>query len=424
MSTFILKHRERDISPIAILISFRGHRYRKNIGESVSVRQWNVKRRRARVSSGVEENTLLNESLDLWEKAADKTIAHFNERDYVPSEEEFFKILFENRFKETREHHDTRIVPYFRTFIDRYSPIRSKNRIKQYKLVLGVIERYEKSTNTSLSFEDIDMEFYSSFALWFYSHGYSSNYFGAVIRIIKAVMREAMEIDNLHKNSSFRSKNFTAPSESADSIYLNEDELLKIYGLEIGPDLVSELYPDIPKNKIAPRVRVLSKARDLFLIGAFTGLRVSDFSEMTIENVTDAIRVRTAKTGAKVVIPIHWVVREIIDRGFDFKTKMFDQKINIYIKDIARAAGISNEVIITRDVGGRHLQESHKKYELVTTHTARRSFATNAYKAGIPTISIMKITGHTRESTFMHYIRVSEEENAELLKGHDFFKKK
>ena len=64
------------------------------------------------------------------------------------------------------------------------------------------------------------------------------------------------------------------------------------------------------------------------------------------------------------------------------------------------------------------------KYALVSSHTARRSFATNAYKAGIPSIAIMKITGHKRESTFMRYIRVSERENAEMLKDAAFFNRK
>lgn len=61
------------------------------------------------------------------------------------------------------------------------------------------------------------------------------------------------------------------------------------------------------------------------------------------------------------------------------------------------------------------------KYKLVSSHTARRSFATNAYLAGVPTISIMKITGHKTESAFMKYIKISGKENAVKLKGHKFF---
>lgn len=84
-------------------------------------------------------------------------------------------------------------------------------------------------------------------------------------------------------------------------------------------------------------------------------------------------------------------------------------------------AGIDEEITLNKNVGGKNEQRTFRKYELVCTHTARRSFATNAYKAGVPTIAIMKITGHTKESTFLRYIKVSAEENAEMLRKHPFF---
>ena len=65
----------------------------------------------------------------------------------------------------------------------------------------------------------------------------------------------------------------------------------------------------------------------------------------------------------------------------------------------------------------------YKKYELVSTHTARRSGATNMYIAVIPTLAIMKITGHKTEKAFLKYIKISEEENAEMLAKHCFFNK-
>jgi hypothetical protein len=63
-----------------------------------------------------------------------------------------------------------------------------------------------------------------------------------------------------------------------------------------------------------------------------------------------------------------------------------------------------------------------EKWEAVSSHTARRSAATNMFKAGIPSISIMKITGHKTETQFIKYIKVSKEENAEMLMDNPFFK--
>lgn len=423
MTTFILTHKERERSPIAILVSFKGKKYKKGIGESILVSQWSDKKKRAKVTANTPDNSMINESIELWEQASKKTISHFKEKTYIPSSQEFLSVLQNYRFQDSSSERIS-LTDYFVKFIDRYEPIRAYNRIKQYKLIKGVIERYEKHIGRKLYFEDIDMNFYSSFSKWFYGLGYSVNYFGSFIRILKAVMVEARDQDKLHDNTTIHNKNFTAPSMDSDSIYLTEDELLKLHNLQITPELITEIYPDLAKNKIQPRIRAYSKARDIFLIGAFTGLRVSDYARLQEMNISDSIRIQTAKTGAKVVIPIHWVVQEIIDRGFDFSEKMYDQKINSYIKEVGRAAGICDDVMITRNVGGHSIQETYKKYELITTHTARRSFATNAYKAGIPTIAIMKITGHTRETTFLRYIKVSEDENAEMLKNHDFFKKK
>lgn len=90
------------------------------------------------------------------------------------------------------------------------------------------------------------------------------------------------------------------------------------------------------------------------------------------------------------------------------------QRMNRQLKEICKLAGI-NDVHMLDGI-------ARKKYELVSTHTARRSFATNAYRAGIPSISIMKITGHSTERSFMKYIKISQEENARLMLKNPFFK--
>ena len=425
MATFILTHRERPISPIAILISFRGKKYKKGIGESVQTRLWSQAKKRVRVSAGNTEATDINDRLELWEEAARKTISYFKEKTYIPDQDEFFKVLEEQRFgeKDNEKRHDILLLDYFGAFIQRYDGIRSENRLKQYRLVRNVISRYEEATRKHLKFEDITQDFYNKFSKWFYGCGYSTNYFGAVIQVLKVVMGEAMKEDHLHNNAAFEGKNFTAPQIESDSIYLTVDELTRMHRLSIDTRLIASEYPEINKNKLEPRARAYEKARDMFLIGAFTGLRFSDFSRLEWKNITDTgtISIQTRKTGTKVIIPIHPVVREILNRGYDFSSSMSDQKINRYIKEVGKIAGIDGMVTINRNVGGRTITESVPKYSLITTHTARRSFATNAYKSGVPTIAIMKITGHREESTFLRYIKVSEEENAEMLKRHSFF---
>lgn len=164
-------------------------------------------------------------------------------------------------------------------------------------------------------------------------------------------------------------------------------------------------------------------ARDLFLVGCFTGMRYSDYSRLTNENIVDnLIYTRTRKTGTKVMVPINSTIREIIKRydGFPRWTNS-QQNFNKMIKRICRRAKIDDKILIERHEGAKPVKRIIKKYELVTSHTARRSFATNALLAGIPVPKIMLFTGHVTQESFFKYIRISKQENAEELSTHSFF---
>lgn len=424
MICFYITNKERDRSPIKMEIYFKGKHYSRYIGESVAVAMWNTKKQQSRVTSSYPEGSLINAQIEKWRAAANETIEHFKDYISAPTSVAFKHELERRRFKENYTM-PASVVDYFDIFIKRYEGVRSEGRVKHYRLAQGRLRDYQTDKRIVLVFTDIDQNFYSSFSEWFYSKGYSTNYFGATIKILKLVINEAMVADKLHSNVDFKGNNFTAPSVDVDNVYLTEDELLKIHYLKITSELIKDGFgEEISSVHIERKIRAYSKARDMFLIGAFTGLRISDFSRLEAQNITDKVRIKAKKTGTKSVIPIHWVVQEIIDRGYDFSTTMADQKLNYHIKEVARLAGITEEITYTRNIAGKPVQLTSPKYELISSHTARRSFATNAYKAGIPTISIMKITGHKKESTFLKYIKISEEENADLLMQHSFFKKK
>ena len=166
------------------------------------------------------------------------------------------------------------------------------------------------------------------------------------------------------------------------------------------------------------------------MVGCWTGLRFSDFSRIEAENIqTNTITIKTQKTGKLVIIPIHWTLKMIMSK-YKRKTanslppSISQQKLNTYIKEVGEKVGLKEMVMISKIKGGKRIDNSFPKYKLITTHTARRSFATNAFKNGIPSIAIMKITGHTTEKAFLKYIKISEKENAEMLLQHDFFKQR
>lgn len=91
------------------------------------------------------------------------------------------------------------------------------------------------------------------------------------------------------------------------------------------------------------------------------------------------------------------------------------QVFNRFLREMCRKAGLTDIVKIKRTEGGVEKTFEHEKCDIVSAHTARRSFATNFYKRGFPTLMIMAITGHSTEKSFLKYIKVSKEENAELM---------
>ncbi|MFV0506212.1 MAG: phage integrase SAM-like domain-containing protein [Bacteroidales bacterium] len=422
MVTFFLVNPTRKSSAISILVSFSGKKYRRSVGESIPVKMWNNTKKRAKITGDYAYGNILNDILSKWEAAALRTMSHFKEYYHPPIPEEFFAHLDKEYYKDdTTAPKPILFSEYVQIYISRYEEVRSVITIKKYITTLNKLIKYEKEKCRKLRFEDININFYNDFQIWFYKQGYSDNYFGTMIKVIKQVYRESKLVDKLHNFNHIEHKEFITTNKESESIYLTEEELLKIHHLDITPELVLKHFPNLLPFQVHRKIESMLLIKDRFLIGAYTGLRVSDFGRLNEMNIGSHIRMKTVKTGSNTVIPIHPVIKEILESGFNPNTTVSDQKINIHIKEVAQLAGLNEKVLIHKHIAGEVKQETFEKYKLICTHTARRSFATNAYKAGVPTLAIMKITGHTKESTFLKYIKVSAEENADMLKNHPFF---
>ncbi|QEC51981.1 site-specific integrase [Anseongella ginsenosidimutans] len=278
--------------------------------------------------------------------------------------------------------------------------------IRDYTVVLNLLQRFcAAEKKTDLTFDDITLNFYRKLQEYMYGDmGYSLNYFGKIVKSIKAFMREAQEL-GYHKNEAYKSSRFVKPQEETDAIYLNTDQLDALLRLDLS------------------RSAALENARDLFLIGCWTGLRFSDLSQLSKQDVvgSDFIHIKTQKTGATVAIPVLPALKEIISR-YQGQTEsslphpISNQKLNAYIKEAGKMAGFDQPVEITKPVAGERKTVTVPFYQLITTHTARRSFATNMYRTyGLRPSTIMKVTGHKSEAVFFKYIRITPEENARMI---------
>lgn len=422
MVTFFLVHPSKAKSAIYILVSANGKQYRRSTGESTLVKFWNKNKKRVKSTSDNPIAVITNDILDKQEGAAVRAIANFKEFFHPPLSSEFFAQMDKEFYRDDPTTERTPMfAEYMQTYINRYKSSKSPITVKKYVTALNKIIEFEKSQRKQLRFEDINIEFYNRFQQWFNKFEYSDNYFGVLIKVIKQIYREAKVVDKFHSGEDIAHKDFITIRKSVDSIYLTETELLQLRDLDISEAVVIANFPDLTPNRVKQKISSLKTVRNRFLIGAYTGLRVSDFGRLCDDNVGEYIKIKTTKTGSDLVIPIHPVIREILDDGFDLSETLSDQKMNKHLKELGRLVGFNENIKLSKSIGGIVKEVICPKYELMTTHTARRSFATNAYKAGIPSIAIMKITGHTKESTFLKYIKVSAEENAEMLSNHPFF---
>lgn len=163
--------------------------------------------------------------------------------------------------------------------------------------------------------------------------------------------------------------------------------------------------------------------RDLFIIACMTGLRFSDFSRLKEDNFIDnMIQVKTQKTGTLVIIPQSKYVRSLLRKyNYQLPKSPCIQHFDKVIKQVCRKAGINQPVPYERTKGLERISKMVPKWERISSHSGRRSAATNMFLAGIPALRIMKITGHKTEEAFMRYVGLSKEENAAVLAGNMFF---
>lgn len=398
---------------IFLNFSFNGKRLRYYTGERINPKFWNKDEQRARKSRQFPEYPDLNAKLDKLASETKTIYRRFQNEGKVPSIAQLKSELdlFVHRGIKPGE---TSLFGFIEQFINERSglPRFSPNTIITYRTVYNHLKTFSTQKRRSLDFEDIDLDFFQDFQEYLFSSSnqFSQNTGSKYVAILKTMLHEATE-RGINKNRAYQSRRFSVSRVEVENIYLTKEELIKIYRLKL--------------EEYLPR---LDKVRDLFLIGAFTGLRFSDFTNIKPENIkrmegVEVIQITTKKTGEQVFVPVHPIVKTILEKyEGEIPKPLSNQKMNVYLKELAELAEINEDVIITKNKGGKRYDKKFKKFEMVTTHTARRSFATNAFKAGIPAISIMKITGHRTEKSFMKYIKISKEENALLISQNDFFK--
>ena len=298
-------------------------------------------------------------------------------------------------------------------FIDYYIEIRRNevkpSSLKKYNVIKHKLQRFEGVLSKTIYINEINEDFKQEFFNYCKEENYSQNTIQRELNIIKTICKFArskgLEVDNELESLKLQ-------KEKIDSIYLTLDEIELIEN--------ADLYQ-----------HNLSNARDWLIISCFTGQRISDFMRFTkemirVEKGESLIEFEQQKTGKLMTIPLHRKVKKILQKNNgEFPNSISDQRYNDYIKEVCKIAGIDEMIKgkkqknISKEKNipkYRSVEGIYPKYELVTSHVGRRSFATNYY-GDIPTSYLIYVTGHSSEIMFLNYIGKSNKDMAlELTK--------
>lgn len=395
-------------------------------GLTVNYSDWSKIKEEVKNNSTATDKDFTNQKLrDLNNYLLEKYNFEYNSN--IPINKDWLKIKINAFFERNSESelHKLYFFDWIKKFIDE-APNRtskgqkiSSTRINRYTVVMNKLEVFQNYTNKKLRFSDIDLNFYNEFVKYFQEkEKLTDNTIGSYIKIIKYWCKN-IELEGLPINSYYKHSDFTATSNKTKDVYLTEDEINLVY------------------QKDFSNSDKLDNVRDNFIIGLRTGLRISDFlnklKEFNIKD--DYIEIETSKTEHNVVIPMHPQIKAILEkRNGQLPRKISDAKFNEYVKDVCNEVGI-NEMIEgakmenkkddkeyfdnSIEIKNKNRKEYglYPKYDLITSHVCRRSFATNLY-GKLPNLSIMAITGHKTETQFLKYIKITPKEHAEKLKEH------
>ncbi len=405
--------RETNI-PILLSYSFHGQRLIYYTGQRVDKKHYNDKywkgtekgNKKPIIKANAQNADNVNGKLEIISKhigaAENEALAAG-----IPLSVEYFREYLDNKLKaKPIEDNKITFLKYFDQYIeDSKTAIKKKtgerlspaNAIK-YTTVKNMMVDFGNHRHHEVDFSDFNEQLFDELVNYMMTEKtYALNTIGRTIRFIKTVLKKATK-QKVNTNLDFEDS-FIGGSEDSDNAYLTEAELETIY-----------------KHDFSKKPK-LERVRDIFMIGCWTGLRFSDYTHLKKEHINNGmIKMVTQKTKQQVIIPLHPVVKEILEKyDYQLPPAISNQKFNDYIQDVCDDAKINEPYSKSITKAGKREVISGKKYEFITSHTARRTFATNAFKRKISPLLIMSITGHQTEVEFLKYLKITNEERAQMF---------
>lgn len=417
-------------TPQVIYMQFSYYeRMKFSIGEKIKPILWNKELERCIISNSLTQAQerharRVNKYIEHIEKEVSVRLSNRNK--FIPNpsywdisriKEHVKKVMRNYKEKEVEEKIQKELTPseYFTQYIaslphrviKRTGLYMSANTIEHHKIVLKRYEKFIRDGRWIDRFELFDKKFETHLETWCYkSQNYTPNTIATSFSIMKVWLNQAEE-DGLIKTRDFHT--WKSKSDDVVHIYLTDEEIERMYKIEFTDEIRKQYKFDHKSN--------IEETRDLFVIACNLGLRLADWDKLNYSEWNfdkNTITVNTSKTKERVTIPLSDAVKEIYKKYEGNLPRPIDKShLNKQLQKCGEIAGINDDIFILEKKGGKAEEKHYKKYQLISSHCGRRSFATNLYKKCKSSLMVMKFTGHKTEDSFYKYICVDKIENAE-----------
>ncbi len=304
---------------------------------------------------------------------------------------EEIEAALDTKFKKPSK--EKNLFEYINEYVDLTKSNKSKGSYYKFYNLRNMLQEFQDLTGYEITFQSINLYFYDKYLKYLTEvKNHSNNTAHRDVKFLKTFMNWAYERGITHNDIY---KKFQPPKkQEKDVLFLTRDELNNFLNFE---GFTSD---------------ALARVRDVFCFACFTGARYSDVAKISREQIKDGYwHITTQKTGSVLKIPLGKDALAILERYKNDRKPLpviSNQKMNENLKKALQEAGIDEEITDVRIKGSERTDTVKKKYEMIGTHTARRTFVTLSLEAGMKPETIMKITGHSEYAVMKKYLKVTD----------------
>ena len=281
--------------------------------------------------------------------------------------------------------------------------------METYLIVLKDFQTFLKENGKdTISFDDINLALIKEYETYLFNKKVkgerttaTSTVGNKCVQLIGIIKRaEPYNLIDIHEAKLDKYSKPRSRQGNENEIYLTEEEINKIHSLKLP-------Y----KEEVA---------RDIFILQCWTGQRFSDIKSLNKGIVKETsngkvLEIVQQKKTHRVTIPLFPIALEILEKYKFNLPEISENTMLRYLKKIGLKAVLTDQHIVTEDRGGSVTNTTKQRWELIGTHTARRSYISNMLKRGYDSHLLMKITGHTTEEAFKRYVKVSSKDAASVI---------